>query len=66
MVDEKTDNIQEVFMELIVNAGDARSCAFEAIESAKPHKFNQAGVLVSLYQGLAQVKEQLAVFTRDK
>ncbi|WP_157601238.1 PTS lactose/cellobiose transporter subunit IIA [Psychromonas ossibalaenae] len=120
MIDEKTDNMQEVFMALIVNAGDARSCAFEAIESAKQHKFNQARVLlegarkasleahrsqtslihkeacgegvdismtlihaqdhlmtallakdlaaelVSVYQELAQVKEQLAVLKGDK
>ena len=47
VIDKDIDNMQEIFMELIVNAGDARSCAFEAIESAKQQAFEQAeGLLV--------------------
>ena len=44
--DKKIDNLEEICMELIVNAGDARSCAFEAIESAKEQTFDQAGALL--------------------
>lgn len=40
--DNNNDKMQETCMELIVNAGDARSCAFEAIESAKQQAFDQA------------------------
>ena len=44
--DQSTEEMQEIYMELIVNAGDARSCAFEAIEAAKQKEFAQAETLL--------------------
>ncbi|WP_019616789.1 PTS lactose/cellobiose transporter subunit IIA [Psychromonas ossibalaenae] len=44
--DESSEQMQEICMELIVNAGDARSCAFEAIEAAKQKEFAQSDALL--------------------
>lgn len=45
-VDESTD-LEEVVMELIINAGQARSLAYAALKQAKEGKFEQAQALMA-------------------
>lgn len=41
-INSDIEEIQNLYMELIVNAGEARSCSFEAIGLAKEKKFQEA------------------------